>query len=107
MEVLNPPKELAEMGLTFSDSYPKYTNDSIKWATLFMESYILDKELYYILSYLRSVGANLEPTGDSTMPYKITPIIGEENWPSQAEWDKEKRYLVPYVKLLMKALKKI
>lgn len=86
------------------DPYPLVTDDAELWVKLLFTVYHKDRYLWGVLTWLRAVGASLEKTNNPNIPYKIVPIIGADGWQSQAEYDKEKQYLVPYTSLLIEVL---
>ena len=91
------------------DPYPLVTEDSTLWLKLLTEAHDRNRYLFGILMWVRTVGARLERTNNPAMPYKIVPIIADDNckegWSSMEEWDEEKQNLNPFVKELVEVLK--
>lgn len=98
---------LAELGMMFNDVYPYPTDDARLWIYLFAEAYQRDRELYARLIYLRGTGVSLVETKGS-IPYKIVPIIDvDKGWSSQAEYDEERKCLIPFKDMVIECLKAI
>lgn len=75
------------------------------WLTLFTLADRADRELYAVLRYLRGAGVKLAPSGK--FGYSMQPVIdreGKKGWESREMYDREKRYLNPYRKIIMEAL---
>ena len=93
------------------DPYPLVTKDSNLWAKLLTIAHDKNRYLFGILTWVRTVGASLEKTNNPAMPYKIVPIIADENckegWSSMEEWNKEKKNLNPFVNELIEVLKEL
>ena len=86
------------------DPYPLVTDDAELWLKLLFTVYFKDRYLWGVLTWIRAVGAKLEKTNNPAVPYKIVPIIGANGWLNQAEYDREKQYLVPYTSVLIEVL---
>lgn len=92
-----------------ADPYPLVTDDAELWLELLSKAHNKNRYLFGILTWVRSVGARLEATGNPAMPYKIVPIIATndmpEGWSCQAEWEQDKKNLAPFTKDLIEVLK--
>lgn len=100
-----------EFGDVVRDPYPfshKDKNgeqDANLWLNLLVKAKEVDFELFSILYYLRDVGANIVPS--PKFGHKIVPIVNEDSWISEEQYNKEKQYLVPYKDKLAKLLKNL
>lgn len=75
------------------------------WLKILSEAHKINTDFYYRLCWLRDIGCLLVP--DEKFKYRITPVIGADNWLSEAEWNKEKSCLNPYAKKLIEVLKNV
>lgn len=94
-----------------ADPYPLVTEDSNLWAEMLTIAHDKNRYLFGILTWIRAVGARLEKTNNPAMPYKIVPIIANENckegWSSMEEWEREKQNLNPFVSELIEVLRQL
>ena len=99
---------LSEMGRMYADSYEYPTDDAKLWLELFAKASERDRELYGRLLYIRGVGANLIPTGNKNMPYKIVPIIDvDKGWSCEAEYAREIQCLEKYKYMLVEVIREL
>ena len=102
-----PAMQFADFAI--ADPYPLVTDDAELWLDLLSKAHNKNRYLFGILTWVRTVGARLEATGNPAMPYKIVPIIATrdcpEGWASIEEWNIEKRNLGPFTKELIEVLK--
>ena len=90
----------------YADPYEYPTEDAKLWLELLVKVCEKDRYLFGILVHIRAVGAVLVSTGNPNMPYKIEPIIDQDRgWSSQAEYNEERKYLIPYATVLTEILK--
>ena len=90
----------------YKDPYEFPTEDSQLWLDLLIKAKREDINFFFILYYLRSVGATL--VKDLKFGYMIKPIVdrsGLHGWLIQKQFDEEKLALVPYSKKLVELLK--
>lgn len=102
-----PAMQFSEYAI--ADPYPLVTEDSNLWLKLLVKAHDKNRYMFGILTWVRTVGAKLEATGNPAMPYKIVPIIitddCNEGWRDIKEWEQEKKNLNPFVKDLIEVLK--
>lgn len=89
----------------YLDLHTDHQDDAELWLRLFLLAKEQDFELFAILWYLRGTGCRLEPS--EKYGYRIVPLIGEDAWVSEKQYNEEKMYLVPYKKVLAKLLLKL
>lgn len=98
-------------GYAIADPYPLPTDDSELWLKLLVKAHDKNRYMFGILTWVRTVGAKLEATGNPAMPYKIVPIIISEDcnegWSSIKEWEQEKKNLNPFIKDLVEVLQQL
>lgn len=92
-------------GTVFRDDYIYSPDDSNLWLNLFVEADKIDPNLSSVLMYIRNTGAKLIPNRE--YGYIIRPVIGSHGFHSQAEYDKEKKYLNKHRDKVVKLLRKI
>lgn len=92
-----------ELGPAVSDPYEYHLADRDLWLKLLADARSENFELFAILQYLRGAGTAL--VKDTKFGYRLQPLIGNNAWSSQAEYDREKQYLRPYMGTLMKLLR--
>ncbi|SKA02038.1 hypothetical protein SAMN05660900_02149 [Megasphaera cerevisiae DSM 20462] len=91
---------------TYPDNYEKiHPSDHELWVQLMMEAALQDDEFAGCLCFLRGTGCTLEHSKD--YGYAIRPVIGDNGWSSQQEYDQEKQPLQKYEKSLLILLKKL
>ena len=87
----------------YADNYQKFhPEDSPLWIDLITFAAFQSKELAEMLQYLRGTGCILIP--HQTFGYVIKPVIGNDGWRSQEEYDREKKCLNQYGETLINLL---
>lgn len=89
----------------YQDLHTDYQEDAELWLKLFLMAKEHNFELFSILWYLRGTGCNLVPSDKHG--YRIVPLIGDDSWISEEQYNKEKEYLVPYKNALARMLKRL
>ena len=108
---LNVPKkrrimeELTDLKHQYQDKLESDYPGTPLWLTLFMIADRHSRELAHILEFLRNSGTVLEP--NRRFGYILKPIVGENGWPSLADYDREKQALGPHLNLMIKILKEL
>jgi len=82
-----------------------HPDDSPLWIDLITFAAFQSKELAEMLQYLRGTGCVLVP--HPSFGYIIKPVIGDNGWHSQEEYDREKICLNQYSEVLMILLKRL
>jgi hypothetical protein len=85
---------------TWQDTFAR--PDSDIWLELIIDASYTD-DLADRLTYIRNAGSVL--IENDQYGYIIKPVIGHDAWESQAQYDKEKRCLVPYQKQIIMLLR--
>lgn len=96
------------LGEIIRDSYTPngvYQKDTRVWLDLLGKAYKKNVELFYKLFYLRGVGTIIVVMPNGTK--KLEPIIGTQGWFDMAEWEREKRCLLPHIKELVEILSEL
>ena len=96
-------KELTDLKHQYVDLLETDYSGTPLWLTLFMLADRHSVELAHILEFLRNSGTVLEPS--RRFGYILKPVIGENGWPSLADYDREKTALGPHTELLIKLLR--
>lgn len=73
------------------------------WLRLLAEAREKSKDFYVRLVVMRGGGTRLQP--HDKWGYVIVPVIGHNGWLDQAEFDKYKEYLKPYINELIVLLR--
>jgi len=92
----------------FSDPRPDIGSDleSVCFADLLSRMFLINKEAAAILHGFRCQGTRLVKTEKGN--YVLRPVIGENGWKSQEDYDKAKaKYLEPVRRDVALALKKL